>query len=102
MKMENTPDWTTLRVQTTTGPTWDIVVKFVDRYRAKAHNLLAGAGLAPKLFFYGSPRFNNTQLSYESISMVVMEYIDGETLTMKNLNEKMAKGVRLQLQRSDG
>jgi len=48
---------------------WDIVVKFVDWYGAKAHNLLAGAGLAPKLFFYGSPRFNNTQLSYESLSM---------------------------------
>jgi len=29
-----------------------------------------------------------------------MEYIDGETLTTKNLNEKMVKGVRLQLQRA--
>jgi len=31
-----------------------------------------------------------------------MEYIDGETLTTKILNEKMAEGVRLQLQQSDG
>jgi len=98
--LENTPDCTTLRAQTTSGPARDIVVKFVDRYGAKAHNLLAGAGLAPKLFFYGSPRFNNTQPSYESLSMVVMEYIAGETLATKNLNEKMAKGVRLQLQRA--
>jgi hypothetical protein len=78
--LENVPDCVTLRARTLLDPAQDIVVKFVDHYGEKAHRLLANAGLAPRLLYCGWPCSNNDQPSSQPISMVVMEYIDGNTL----------------------
>ena len=100
--LENCPDCTTLHARTTTEPAQEIVVKFVDRYGVRAHRILAAEGLAPKLFFYGSPRLSNEQPSYRSLSMVVMEYIDGETFAQakKEMNTQTTEKVRLELRRA--
>ena len=100
--LENCPDCTTLRARTTTEPAQDIVVKFVDRYGERAHHLLAAEDLAPKLFFCGSPCLSGEQPSYRSLSMVVMEYIDGETLAQikEEMNPQTTEEVRLELRRA--
>jgi serine/threonine protein kinase len=100
--LENCPESTILRARTTTEPAQDIVVKFVDRYGERAHRALANEGLAPKLLFCGSPRLSQEQPSYQSLSMVVMEYIDGETLAQikEKMNEQTKEKVRLELQRA--
>lgn len=100
--LENCPDCITLRARTTTEPAQDIVVKFVDRYGERAHRILADEGLAPKLFFCGSPCFSEEQPTYRSLSMVVMEYIDGETLAQvkKEMNAQTTENVRLELRRA--
>jgi hypothetical protein len=63
--LENTPDCATLRARTEEGR--DIVVKFVERYGAMAHRLLAHEGLAPALLYHGSPHFDEKEPSYGSI-----------------------------------
>lgn len=69
----------TLRARTRTEPCKDIVVKFVDNYGLKAHNILAAKGLAPKLLYHGMPSFEHDVPSYGKYQMVVMEYIEGRT-----------------------
>jgi serine/threonine protein kinase len=98
--LENSPDCTTLRARTKAGQ--DVVVKFVEQYGERAHRLLADAGMAPKLLYCGSPRFDNDQPSYRSISLVVMEYVDGETLAvaMPKMNGRMVEIVRSEVQRA--
>ena len=72
------------------------VVKFVERYGAGAHRLLAGAGMAPRLLFCGSidgqHNIENLDtkrafgLHLQSPRIVVMEYIEvtrGEALMAK-------------------
>jgi serine/threonine protein kinase len=98
--LENCPDCTTLHARRTTEPAQDIVVKFVDRYGERAHRLLADLGLAPKLFFCGSPCLSGKDPSYRSLSMVVMEYIDGKTLAQEEINAQMKEKVRLELKRA--
>jgi serine/threonine protein kinase len=100
--LENCPDCITLRARTTTEPAQDIVVKFVERYGERAHRILADEGLAPKLFFYGSPRLSEDQPSYRSLSMVVMEYIDGETLAQvkEEMDAQTTEDVRIELRRA--
>ena len=102
--MENCPDCITLRARTITEPAQDIVVKFADRYGERAHCLLADEDLAPRIFFCGSPCLNNEQPSYHSISMVAMEYIDGETLAKAkpSLNKETIEIVRSKLQQALG
>jgi len=87
--LENSPDCITLRARTATTPAQDIVVKFVDRYGQRAHN----EGLAPKLLYCGSPRFDDDEPSYQSISMVVMEYVDGDTFAVakQKMSEESVK-----------
>ena len=87
--LENTPDCITLRARTGAIPAQDIVVKFVDRYGQRAHQILADEGLAPKLLYCGSPRLDDDEPSYGSISMVVMEYVDGDTFVVAK--QKMTK-----------
>jgi serine/threonine protein kinase len=100
--LENGPDCVTLRAETLTEPAQDIVVKFVERYGGKAHRILADAGLAPKLLYYGSPHYDDDQPSYRSIEMVVMEYIDGDTLAkaMPKMNEESMKKVSSEVRRA--
>ena len=100
--LENCPDCITLRARTNTEPTQDIVVKFVDRYGEKAHRLLAAEGLAPKVLFFGSPHLEDEQPSYRSISMVVMEFIDGVTLdkAKPSLNKETTEIVRFEVEKA--
>jgi len=70
----------TLRARTCTEPSRDIVIKLVNSYGEQAHRLLQGSGLAPKLLYYGTPRYEDGQPSYQNLFMVVMEYVDGQTL----------------------
>jgi serine/threonine protein kinase len=79
--LENDPSCTAIRAQTCTKPARDIVIKFVDRYGKRAHEVLAEAGLAPRLDYCGSPQLDGGQPSYRSLYMVVMEYVDGQTLS---------------------
>ena len=72
--LEDGFDCVTLRARTCTERPRDIVVKFVDRYGATAHVLLANEGLAPKLLYCEPP-------SSRHLFMVVMEYIEDSTLT---------------------
>ncbi|KAH8091693.1 hypothetical protein BXZ70DRAFT_1011097 [Cristinia sonorae] len=66
-----------------------LVVKFVDRYGADAHRLLANAGYAPALHYFGSldgrtpataPDVMKSGLYIGPVRMVVMEYVEGTTL----------------------
>ena len=100
--LENCPDCITLRARTETIPAQDIVVKFVDRYGQRAHEILADKGFAPKLLYCGSPRLDDKEPSYESISMVVMEYVDGDTLAVakKKMSEESVRTVRSAVQRA--
>lgn len=92
--LENDVDCITLRARTRAEPTSDIVVKFVDQYGADAHELLANEGLAPKLLYFGPPHLSEEQPSYHGLSMVVMQYIDGQTLATAKLNPEMTAGVQ--------
>jgi serine/threonine protein kinase len=99
--LENTPDCATLRARTKAGR--NIVVKFVERYGERAHRVLAGEGLAPALLYCGSPCSDQKDPSYQSISMVVMEYVDGDTLAVKRgsgIDEVTVKTVRSEVQRA--
>ena len=96
--LENGLDCITFRACTEMAQ--DIVVKFVDRYGKRAHQILADHSLAPKLLCYGSPRFDDDEPSYQSISMVVMDFVDGDTFgevktkVSKNLVETVRSTVQ--------
>ncbi|KAF8323655.1 kinase-like domain-containing protein, partial [Amanita rubescens] len=70
----------TFLARTTSSTPKDVVVKFVHRYGEEAHRLLAGESLAPQLFYHGKIGVLEGDPSYGHLRMVVMEYIDGETL----------------------
>ena len=101
--LEDGLDCTTLRARTCEHPAQDIVVKFVDQYGERAHRILAECDLAPTLFYYGSPCLDK-EPSYHHLSMVVMDYIDGDTLASakkeRNLDEKTMQIVRSEVQRA--
>ena len=101
--LEDGLNCTTLRAQTCGHPARDIVVKFVDQYGERAHRILAEYDLAPTLFYYGSPCLDK-EPSYQYFSMVVMDYIDGDTLASakkgKKLDEKTMQIVRSKVQRA--
>lgn len=90
-------DTTTLRARTRDGR--DIVVKYVDRYGARAHRILAQEELAPNLLYYGTPHFSDDE---PSVSMVVMEYVDGETLAeaKQHLSAEEMKRVQSEVLRA--
>ncbi|KAG9118692.1 hypothetical protein FRC07_006668 [Ceratobasidium sp. 392] len=60
-------------------PAKDIVVKFPETYHSRAHQLLAEAGLAPKLLFDGFSIPGAPKPSGRF--MIVMEYVKGRDLT---------------------
>ena len=92
--LENCLGCVTLRARTRGESSSNIVVKFVHRYGDTAHRILADAGLAPKLLYYGSPHFTEGQPSYHNLSMVVMDYIEGPTLaTAREVIDDKAEGV---------
>ena len=74
-----------------------IVVKFVRRYGLSAHRWMAGKGLAPNLICH-------SQLGdgYDNLAIVIMEYIDGQTLAgiygTEPLPEDVVRGVHKALE----
>ena len=100
--LENCLDCITLHARTKPMPAQDIVVKFVDRYGQRAHQILADQGLAPKLLYCGSPRLDDDEPSYQSISMVVMEYVDGDTFAVakQKMSEESVETVRSAVRRA--
>ncbi|KDR69875.1 hypothetical protein GALMADRAFT_255724 [Galerina marginata CBS 339.88] len=65
----------------TNGPASElIVVKFVLRYNKDAHELLAENGMAPKLRYCGKVGIRDGDPSYGPLCMIVMDFVDGETL----------------------
>ncbi|KAH8091662.1 hypothetical protein BXZ70DRAFT_977367 [Cristinia sonorae] len=86
-----------------------IVVKFVDRYGADAHRLLARANLAPALLYFGA--LDGKTMTTEQdvvkfglyvgpIRMVVMEFVDGSTVAddakrPDNAKEKLTNALRV-------
>ncbi|KAK7023037.1 hypothetical protein R3P38DRAFT_3270575 [Favolaschia claudopus] len=57
-----------------------LVVKFAQTYGSAAHELLAREGLAPQLLYCGPVDPSPDAPSYQNLKMIVMEYIDGETV----------------------
>ena len=100
--LENDSSCTAIRARTCTEPSRDIVVKFVDRYGERAHQVLAEAGMAPKLFYCESPQLDMEQPSYHPLRMVVMEYVNGSTLTAARgkMNAETVERTRDEIQRA--
>jgi serine/threonine protein kinase len=69
-----------------------VVVKFTETYCPEAHELLAAKGMAPELLYCGSVDHSPDAPSYQSLKMIVMEYIDGKTAAQlqNNLPEDFA------------
>ena len=90
--LEGGSDCVTLRAKTK-NTAREIVVKFVERYSERAHRLLAEEGLAPRLLHFGPLEL------YGSLSMVVMEYIRGETFTLakSKMNNDTVKTVKSEI-----
>ena len=70
-------------------PNSQIVVKFVQRYNADAHRLLAAKGLAPKLHYSSA----DDNVRYGKWFMIVMDYIELEPLS-GCLTEQQCKCVK--------
>ena len=71
------------------GDQRSVVVKFVSRYNAQAHRILAEHHLAPKLHYAGTEE-DEIQL-YGGRYMVVMDYFDGEPVTKAFSEQYLAK-----------
>ena len=98
--LEDVPDCITFRARTFANPPQDIVIKFVNHYGERAHRLLAENGLAPKLFYCGSPRLMNEDPSYDSLLMIVMGFVHGKALGKLKLDKNTAETVRLEIKRA--
>lgn len=57
----------------------EVVLKFVTCYGVEAHKHMAERGLAPKLIYHGSI---GDGAGYGNLRMVIMEYVQGETLSV--------------------
>ena len=58
----------------------DVVIKFVECYGEEAYQLLAKEHLVPQLLYCGRVGINNNDPIFGELQMVIMEYVDGETL----------------------
>jgi serine/threonine protein kinase len=72
LKVDSVKHW---KARNTEGK--DIVIKFTQRYNEAAHKLCATKNMAPQLLYVGKEVYG--------WCMVVMEYIDGVTLSQANL-----------------
>ncbi|KAH8983286.1 hypothetical protein EDB92DRAFT_1803926 [Lactarius akahatsu] len=76
-------------------PRRQIVVKFVERYNAEAHRLLATAGLAPEIFY--SP---TEHPDLAGLTMVVMEFVDGKTACQLYSSLRLPPSISDQLKKA--
>lgn len=65
-------------------PAQDILVKFVDRYGQRTHQILAEQGLAPKLLYYGSPRLDDDGPSWNTLMATHMHVLWRSKKCLKN------------------
>lgn len=63
----------------------DIVVKFVQRYNADAHQLLAARLMAPDLLYYSMQ--GPTPTKYGGLAMVVMKFVEGRSYSLPEKDE---------------
>lgn len=68
-----------------------VVVKFVSHYGEEAHRILAQLQLAPELLYCGP--IGGYDVSYGKLQMVVMEYIQGQTLAYGELLPRDVKNA---------
>jgi len=78
--LELDPACTTFLANTEGPVSEPIVVKFVHRYNEEAHQLLAENGMAPRLRYCNKVGIRNGDPSYGHLRMVVMDFVDGETV----------------------
>ena len=78
--LESSSACVTFLAKTIEAPPKSVVVKFVQRYGKDAHTLLAQHNFAPQLFYFGPISRGSTSPSYSGLFMVVMEYLEGDTL----------------------
>jgi serine/threonine protein kinase len=78
----------------------DIIVKFVERYNAEAHHLLANANLAPTLLYCSTEDHNPPELG--GLIMVVMEYINGQTAFRRYGEEQLPQCIFNQVEEALG
>jgi serine/threonine protein kinase len=78
--LENNATCVTFLARTNEQKPKHIVVKFVERYGEAAHRLLEEQGTAPRLFYFGQVGVNQGDPTYGHLRMVVMEYLDGNTV----------------------
>ncbi|KAG7440334.1 uncharacterized protein BT62DRAFT_629687 [Guyanagaster necrorhizus] len=70
-----------------------VVVKFIQHYGAEAHKLLAELQLAPALLYVGP--IDGCGVSYGKLQMVVMEYVQGQTLAHAYSDESLPGDVKM-------
>ena len=78
--LEDQPGCVAFQVKTIGSSPIDVVVKFVERYGEEAHQLLAEEHLVPQLLYCGRVGVHDDDPTFGELRMVVMEYVDGETL----------------------
>ena len=78
----------------------EIVVKFVQRYNAEAHRLLASADRAPELLYCSMEDPNSPDLA--GLIMVVMKYIDGKTAYQQYGNQQLSQPIFDQVEEAVG
>ncbi|KAH7903578.1 kinase-like domain-containing protein [Hygrophoropsis aurantiaca] len=76
-----------------------VVVKFTRRYGREAHEEMAAAGFAPRLLYFGPIGVTEDAPSYDSLRMVVMEFVDGTSADDAN---PLPAALHSQLQRAVG
>ncbi|KAI5992796.1 hypothetical protein EDD15DRAFT_2167901 [Pisolithus albus] len=79
--LEDDDTCVTYRAQTVGTYPNNIIVKFVTSYGADAHQTMADAGFAPKLRYFGPIGTGATATWYGKLKMVVMDYVEGLTLS---------------------
>ena len=70
----------------------DVVIKFVECYGEEAHQLPAEEHLAPHRLYCGRMGIRDDDPTFGELRMVVMEYVDGETLHKVKRVPPSAKG----------
>ncbi|KAI9439820.1 hypothetical protein H4582DRAFT_2075187 [Lactarius indigo] len=77
-----------------------IIVKFTQRYNAKAHRLLAIKGCAPELLYCSKEDPNS--VDFAGLIMIVMEYIDGRTAYQRYSNGRLDQRIFDQVEKALG
>jgi serine/threonine protein kinase len=94
--LASSPACVTFLARTVEDSPRDIVVKFVKQYGRAAHMFLARHNLAPQLFYFGAIDDRAGSPSYSGLSMVVMEYLKGDTLAAHLYDPRKTNAMSLE------